>query len=330
VRAVVVKEFGPPQSIRVEEHPAPQPAPGQVVLDVHAAGVNFPDMLVMSGRYQILPQRPFIPGKECAGLVRTVGAGVTTCKPGDRALMWMEYGAFAQQAVAPQANCFVIPPNMTFDEAACFALVYQTAYFALVVRAGLRAGELVLVTGASGGVGLAAVQLAKALGATVAAAVSTPEKAAVARQGGADYVIDVSVPNLRDDLRDQLRKASGGRMADVIVDQVGGDVFDASMRALAWSGRMVVVGFAGGRIPEVRANYLLVKNIGVMGMQISDYRDQHPESMRNAMAELFVLYREGKLKPLISARFPLARFADAFDLITQRKAVGRIVLTVQQ
>jgi len=329
MRAVVVREFGPPESIRVEEFPAPVPDEGQVLVDVHAAGVNFPDLLVMQGKYQILPQRPFVPGKECAGVVRAVGAGVTTCKPGDRILMWMEAGAFAEQAVASQANCFVIPERMSFEAASCFGLVYQTAHFALVTRAAMRPDEVVLVTGATGGVGLAAVQIAKALGAIVVAAVSTPEKAEVARANGADHVVDVSVPNLRDSLREQLRKATGGRGADVVIEQVGGDVFDASLRALAWSGRLVVVGFAGGRIPEVKANYLLVKNIAVMGLQISDYRDGQPEAMRNVMRELFELHAQGKLEPLVSVRYPLERFAEAFAAIVARKAIGKLVLAVR-
>ena len=328
MRAVVVREFGPPESIRVEEVPAPAPARGEVLIDVHAAGVNFPDLLVMTGRYQILPQRPFVPGKECAGIVRAIGDDVKSCKPGDQVLMWMEYGAFAEQAVAAQDNCFVLP-SMSFAEGACFGLVYQTAYFALVTRADLRPGEIVLVTGASGGVGLAVVQLAKALGATVLAAVSTSAKAEIARRNGADHTIDVSRTNLRDDMREQVREATGGRLADVIIDQVGGDVFDASLRSLAWSGRLVVVGFAGGRIPEVKANYLLVKNIAVIGLQISDYRDQHPQAMRRAMAELFDFYAQGKLKPWISATYPLDQFAQAFAAIRAREAVGRLVLTVR-
>ena len=329
MKAVVVREFGPPESIRVEDFPAPQPGDDQVLLDVHAAGVNFPDMLVMAGKYQTLPPRPFVPGKECAGVVAAVGKSVTSCKPGDRILAWMEYGAFAEQAVAPQANCFVLPEPMTFEEGACFALVHQTAHFALVERADLRAGEIVLVTGATGGVGLAAVQIAKALGATVVAAVSTPEKAEIAWRNGADHVIDVSVPNLRDGLREQLRCATGGRDADVVIEQVGGDLFDAALRAVAWSGRLVVVGFAGGRIPEIKANYLLVKNIGVLGLQISDYRDRHPKAMRRVMAELFDLYDQGSLTPVVSQVYPLRDFAAAFAAIAERKAIGKLALAVR-
>jgi NADPH2:quinone reductase len=300
-----------------------------VLVDVHAAGVNFPDILVMGGKYQVLPPRPFVAGKECAGVVAALGKSVTTCKPGDRVLVWMEHGAFGEQAVASQRNCFVMPEGMSFEEAACFGLVYQTAHFALVKRAHVQPGEIVLVTGATGGVGLAAVQLAKAMGAIVVAAVSTADKADVARRCGADHVVDTSAPNLRDSLRDQLRQATGGRLADVVIEQVGGDAFDASLRALAWSGRLVVVGFAGGRIPDVKANYLLVKNIAVLGLQISDYRDNHPAEMRSVMAELFDLYRQGKVKPLVSGVYPLSDFAQAFAAITSRKAVGKLALRMK-
>jgi NADPH2:quinone reductase len=283
----------------------------------------------MGGKYQILPQRPFVPGKECAGVVAAVGESVTTCKPGDRVLAWMESGAFAEQAVCTQDNCFVLPEPMSFEEGACFGLVYQTAHFALVERADLRAGEIVLVTGASGGVGLAAVQIAKALGATVVAAVSTPDKAEIAWRNGADHVIDVSVPNLRDSLREQLHKATGGRGADVVIEQVGGDVFAASLRALAWSGRLVVVGFASGRIPEVKANYLLVKNIAVLGLQISDYRDRQPRAMRRVMGELFDWYDQGSIAPLVSRVYPLRDFASAFAAIAARQAIGKLALAVR-
>jgi NADPH2:quinone reductase len=329
MKAVVVREFGPPESMRVEEFPPPRPGENEVLIDVHAAGVNFPDLLVMGGKYQVLPPRPFVPGKECAGVVAAVGSAVRTCKPGDRVLAWMEHGAFAEQVVAAQDNCFVLPEPMSFEEGAAFGLVYQTAHFALVERADVRSGDIVLVTGATGGVGLAAVQVAKALDATVVAAVSTPEKADIAWRNGADHVIDVSVPNLRDGLRDQLRKATGGAGADVVIEQVGGEVFDASLRALAWSGRLVVVGFASGRIPEIKANYLLVKNIAVLGLQISDYRDHHPQNMRRVMAELFDWYDRGSIAPLVSRVYPLRDFASAYADIAARKAIGKLALKVR-
>ena len=329
MKAVVVREFGPPESIRVEDFAAPQPRDDEILINVDVAGVNFPDMLVMAGKYQTLPPRPFVPGKECAGVVAKIGKRVTSCKPGDRVLAWMEYGAFGEQAVASQNNCFILPARMSLEEGACFGLVYQTAHYALVKRAGMKPGDVVLVTGATGGVGLAAVQTAKALGATVVAAVSTPEKAAIARSNGADHVVDTSVPNLRDSLREQLRTGTGGRGADVVIEQVGGDVFDATLRALAWSGRLVVVGFAGGRIPEVKANYLLVKNIAVLGLQISDYRDHHPDEMREVMGRLFALYQGGKLKPLVSKVYPLQDFAAAFAAIAARQAIGKLALRMR-
>jgi len=330
VKAVVVREFGPPEQATLSDFASPQLSDGHVLVDVQAAGINFPDLLVIAGKYQILPQRPFVAGKECAGVVRAVGKGVTTCAPGDRVLVEVEHGAFAQEVVAPQEHCFVLPAEMSFDQAAGFGLVYLTSHFALVERARMKAGEVVLVTGATGGIGLAAVHIAKALGATVVAAVSTPEKAAIARANGADHVIDTSVPNLRESMREQLRAATGKRMADVVVESVGGDVFDAALRCLAWCGRLVVVGFAGGRIPEVKANYLLVKNIAVMGLQISDYRDRTPESMRKVMNELFDLVRQGRIVPVVSAALPAARVGEACALLSGRKAVGKVVVRMQE
>lgn len=330
MKAVVVREFGPPEQATLSDFPSPQLSDGHVLVDVQAAGINFPDLLVIAGKYQILPQRPFVAGKECAGVVRAVGNGVTTCAPGDRVLVEVEHGAFAQEVVAPQEHCFVLPAEMSFDQAAGFGLVYLTSHFALVERARMQAGEVVLVTGATGGIGLAAVHIAKALGATVVAAVSTPEKAAIARANGADHVIDTSAPNLRESMREQLRAATGKRMADVVVESVGGDVFDASLRCLAWCGRLVVVGFAGGRIPEVKANYLLVKNIAVMGLQISDYRDRTPELMRKVMNELFDLVRQGRIVPVVSAALPAARVGEACALLSGRKAVGKVVVRMQE
>jgi NADPH2:quinone reductase len=330
MRAIVVREFGPFENLKVEDisPPAP-PKAGKVLLDVHAAGVNFPDLLVIAGKYQILPPRPFVPGKEAAGIVAAVGAGVTTCKPGDRVMAWVEHGAFAGQALAPERSCYLIPDGMSFEQAAAFTLTFQTAHFALVARAQFKSGETVLVTGASGGVGLAAVQLAKALGANVLAAVSSAEKGAVAKANGADHIVDTSAANLRDALREQVRAVTGGRGADIVLEQVGGDVFDASLRALAWQGRLVVIGFAGGRIPEVKANYLLVRNIAVLGLQISDYRDAHPEWMRRVQSELLALVAGGKLKPHVMAAYPLEQFAQALGLIRDRKVQGKAVVTLR-
>ncbi len=324
MKALVVKQF---DVLVVEECPAPVPGTGEVLVDVRAAGVNFPDLLVIGGKYQILPPLPFIPGKECAGVVTAVGTCVTLVKPGDRVMVQIEHGAFAQQVVAKQINCHAIPDALDFPSAAALGLTYMTAHFALVERAQLKPGEVVLVTGAAGGVGLATVQIAKALGATVLAAVSTPEKAAAAKASGADHIIDVSVPDLRNALRDQVYAAVGKRGADVILDNVGGDIFDAALRAIAWSGRMLVIGFTSGRIPEIKAGLILVKNISIVGMQISDYRDRQSEKFRAVRQQLLDLCSAGKLQPHVMATFPLERCAEALALMKDRKVIGKLVLT---
>lgn len=327
MKALVVKHFGAHDAPSVEECPAPVPGAGEVLVDVRAAGVNFPDLMVIAGTYQNLPPLPFIPGKECSGVVNAVGANVKLVKPGDRVMVQIEYGAFAQQVVAKELQCHLIPGAMGFPEAAALGLTYMTAHFALVERAQLKPGEVVLVTGAAGGVGLAAVQIAKALGATVLAAVSSPEKAAAARASGADHIIDVAIPDLRNALREQVHAAVGKRGADVILDNVGGDLFDACLRAIAWSGRMLVVGFTSGRIPEIKAGLVLVKNISVIGMQISDYRDRQPERFRAVRQELLDMCGAGKLKPRVMAAFPLERYAEALALLRERKVIGKVVLT---
>jgi NADPH2:quinone reductase len=241
-------------------------------------------------------------------------------------MVQVEYGAFAEQVVARPEQCFLLPDGVPFDDAAAMGLVYQTAWFALRDRAGFKSGETVLVNGATGGVGLATVQLVKAFGGTALAGVTTPSKAQAALDAGADHVIDLSVDNLRDGLRAQVQAVTDGNGADVCIDMLGGDPFDAAMRALAWCGRMVVVGFAAGRIPEIKANYLLVKNIAVAGLQWSDYRDRTPALMAEAQAEIFRLYQEGRLKPAVMARLPLARMAEALAMIRDRKVIGKIVL----
>lgn len=326
MRAVVMRAFGAPETAEIVELPDPEPGPGELVVAMRAAGVNYPDLLVVEGRYQHKPPLPFTPGKELAGEVIDIGEDVISFVPGDRVMVQVEYGAFAGQVVARPEQCLELPDEMPFDDAAVMGLVYQTAWFALRERGRFEPGETVLVNGATGGVGLAAIQLVKALGGTALAGVTTPAKAEAAVQAGADHVIDLTVANLRDGLREQVHAVTGGKGADVCIDMLGGDPFDAALRALAWCGRMVVVGFAAGRIPEIKANYLLVKNISVAGLQWSDYRDRTPRRMAEAQAEIFRLYREGKLKPHIMARLPLERAAEALAAFRDRKIVGKIVL----
>lgn len=332
MRALIVNEHGPLEKLTLGELTNPQPRKGEVLVDVHAASINFPDLLVVGGTYQNLPPKPFVPGKDLAGVVAAVGEGVTRVKPGDRVMAQIEHGAFAERAVVREQLCFVMPAKMGFAEGAAMGLVYLTAHNALVERAQFKSGETVLVTGAAGGVGLAAVQLAKALGATVIAAVSTPEKAQVARDSGADHVVMTNVPDLRESFRKQVHDtlgAVGKRGVDIVLDSVGGDVFDASLRVLAWCGRLVIIGFAAGRIPEVKAGYLLVKNISLIGLQSSDYRDRAPQVVQAAHRQLFALYDQGKIKPHVMAEYPLKDYLAALRTVQDRRVLGKVVLTMR-
>ena len=326
MRAVVVHEHGPVAAQALETLPDPVPGPGQVVIDARAIGVNYPDLLVIEGKYQLLPPRPFTPGKEVAGVVSAVGAGVARIKAGDRVMAQREYGAYCEKVLAPEATCYRMPDALGFEEGAALGLAYQTSHFALVERGGYKKGETVLVTGASGGVGLAGVEIAKALGATVIAGVTSREKGELCRRHGADHVIDLAAPDLRNSLREQVYAAVGRRGVDIVLENVGGEVFDGALRALAWCGRLVVVGFASMRLPEAKANYLLVKNIAAVGLQWSDYRERDPVWVQRVQAELYALWGAGKLRPHVSERYPLERFADALARFTERGVLGKIVL----
>ena len=327
MRAAVVKEFGPIASHTIGELPDPRPAAGEVLVAIKAAAVNFVDSLVLEGKYQFLPPRPFAPGKLPAGVVTALGEGVTSLELGDRVLTLAEHGGYAEQVAVDARQCFKLPASMSFVDAAAMSLVYDTSWFALHERAALQAGESVLILGSTGGVGLAAVQLAKAAGAKVLAGVANMSKAQLALDAGADEIIDLSCENLRDALREQVLAKTGGKGADVVIDPVGGDAFDAALRALAWCGRLIVIGFASGRIPSVKANYLLVKNIAVSGLQISDYRKRKPALMGRCMREIFALFEEGKLKPAPATTYPLNAFAHALEEIVARRISGRVVLT---
>jgi NADPH2:quinone reductase len=330
LKALIVREHGPLDKLLLEEVPDPVPGPGEVLIDVHAASVNFADLLVIGGTYQILPELPFSPGKDLAGVVAAVGAGVTSCRPGDRVAAQIEYGAYAQRCVVSAQHCYLMPAKMTFADGAAMGIAYATAHFAVVERGQYRPGETVLVNGAAGGVGIATVEVAKALGATVVASVSSAEKAALAREHGADHVVRTDVPDLRNAFRDQVYAAVGKRGVDIIVDPVGGDVFDASLRVIAWAGRLVIVGFAEGRIPEVKAGHLLVKNISLIGLQYSAYRDRRPEQVQRVQRELFDWYGAGKIKPHVMAAYPLAQYRDALRAVRDRKVVGKIVIMTRQ
>jgi NADPH:quinone reductase len=281
---------------------------------------------VVGGQYQFLPDRPFIPGKLPAGTVSAVGANVPEYAIGDRVLALAEQGGYAQKISVPSSQCFKLPAAMSFIDAAAMALVYDTSWFALRERGRLKAGDVVLVLGASGGVGLAAVQLAKAMGARVLAAIARPEKADLVRDAGAHAIIDLSAPDLREDLRQQVYAKNGGNGVDIVIDPIGGDAFDAALRAVAWRGRVVVVGFASGRIPTIKANYLLLKNIEVNGLQVSDYRKRTPELMADCMQEIFTLFEGGKLRPSPAISYRLDQFTQAMHDVQNRRVRGRAVI----
>lgn len=326
MKAVVVRAFGGPETLALEDRPSPVPGPGEVLVRVGAVAVNFVDSVVIAGRYQFRPELPFVPGKGPAGMVAAIGPGVSRFQVGDRVLAMAETGGYAELALAPDDQCYALPSAMTFADAAAMSLAYDTAWFALHERGRLQPGETVLVLGATGAVGFAAVQLAKAAGARVLAGVSSLAKTDLARGHGADAVIDLGVDGLRDGLRDQVHAATGGSGADVVLDMLGGDIFDAALRAVAWRGRLVVIGFAAGRIPGMKANYLMVKNIEVSGLQISDYRKRKPEMVRHCFEEVFRLFEAGRVAAPATRSFGLAEAGDALAALLSRSAKKRILL----
>jgi NADPH:quinone reductase len=329
MRAIAVNEFGSPERLRVAEVPSPVPGNDEALVTVHAAPVNFVDLLVVGGTYQFRPVPPFIPGKGPAGVVTALGSDVSMLQVGDRVLAMAEQGGYAEAVAVRADQCYRLPPRMSFLEAASLSLVYDTAWFALRERARLVPSETVLVLGASGGVGRAAVQLACAMGARVLAGIARSEREATVLAAGAEAVIDLSRANLREALREQVYAATDGRGADIILDPLGGAVFDAALRALAWCGRLVVIGFAAGSIPTLKTNYLLLKNIEVSGLQVSDYRKRRPAKMAACYAEIFNFYEQGKLQPDATITFPLERAGEALSALRDRRLATRAVLRLQ-
>jgi NADPH2:quinone reductase len=330
MRAAIVREFGPIDRLEIEEVPDPTPDAHEVLVNVQATAANFVDLLVIEGKYQFLPPRPFVPGKLPTGIVAAVGAQVQGLKEGDRVLTLAEQGGYGEKVAVPARDCFVLPDRLPFVDAAAMALSYDTAWFALCERGRAQRGETVLVLGASGGVGLAAVQLAKAYGMRVLAGIANAAKAEAVRTAGADEIIDLSAPNLRDSLREQVYAHTDGKGADVVLDPLGGDIFDAAIRAVAWRGRLVVIGFAAGHIPTLKVNYVLLKNIEVSGVQVSDYRKRTPDLMARCLAEIFRLYEEGKLLPAPTVTFELSEVRLALRQLRDRTALGRLILTPGQ
>jgi NADPH2:quinone reductase len=321
VRAVVCKHWGPPESLAIEDLPALEPGPGQVVIDVRAASVNFPDLLIIQNQYQFKPPLPFTPGSEVAGVVKAVGAGVTDVRPGDRVLAMTGIGGFAQEVRAGAAAAVKIPDAMRFDEAAALLMTYGTSHYALVDRAKLRAGETLLVLGAAGGVGLSAVEIGKVLGARVIAAASSDEKLAVCREKGAAEVINYA----REDLKERVKALTGGKGADVVYDPVGGEYAEAALRSTAWEGRFLVIGFTAG-IPKIPLNLVLLKGCQLVGVFWGSFTGREPEKNRAYIRELLDWYVAGKIRPHVSASYPLEKVADALRDMGARKVTGKVVL----
>ncbi len=324
MRAVVCRELRGPDALELAELPTPEPGACGVRIKVRAAGVNFADSLMLAGRYQEKPPLPFVPGLELAGEIEAVGAGVRGLEAGQRVLAVVSHGAFAEQAIARADDVVLLPEGIDDVTAAGFAIAYGTAHGALRWRAELHAGESLVVHGAGGGVGLTAVECGKAIGAMVIATARGEEKLAMARAHGADHTVDSDDP----DLKGKLRELTDGRGPDVVYDPVGGAVFDASLRAIAWEGRIVTIGFASGQVPQIPANLLLVKNAAVIGFYWGSYRKHDPERLRDGFKELFTWYREGRIRPHVSQTLPLAQAADAIRLLADRRAIGKVVVTM--
>jgi len=326
MRAIIARELGPPENLVIEDLPSLTAGPGQVVIDNKAAAVNFTDLLVMEGKYQVRPPLPFSPGKEGAGFIKSVGAGVTKLKPGDRVMVQVEYGSYAQEVVAEESHCYPVPDGVSFEEAAAIGIAYQTAHFALVDRAYVKEGNTVLVTGASGSVGLAAMQLAKAWGCTVIAGLTTMAKQDLARENGADHVIDLTEGDLKNSIRDQVKGITGGGV-DIVIEIVGGEVFDGSIRALNFAGSIVVVGFTSGTIPSMKVNYTLLKNISVTGVNWAEYRDRDPDWVQRVQTEIFEMVLAGKLHVPVQAVYPMDQIVDACKVLSDRQVRGKVVIT---
>lgn len=324
MRAVRCEAWGGPENLTLADIPEPELGPGQVRIKVHAAGANFADLVLLRGEYQEKPDLPFTPGLEAAGEILEVADDVSGHRPGDRVMAVLSTGGFAEQAVSDADNIYPIPEGMDFATAAGFPVAYGTSHVALTHRGHLRMGEYLLVFGASGGVGLTAVECGKALGATVIACASSAEKLAIAEEHGADYLIDYS----EEDVRVKVREITDGHGADVIYDPVGGNMARAALRSVAWEGRILIIGFASGEIPQFPANYLLVKNASAVGVYWGGDRKRNPQLIRDSFATLAGWYAAGKLRPHISETLKLEGAQQALETLAARRATGKIVLTM--
>ena len=310
------------EALTWKELPTPEPAAGQVRIAIRAASLNFPDILIVQNKYQMKPPLPFVPGSEYAGVIDAIGEGVVHLKPGDAVAAFGGTGGFATHAIAPAALVMPLPSGFAFDDASAFILTYATTHHALLDRAALKAGETVLVLGAAGGVGTAAIQIAKAVGARVIAAASSDEKCAFCTQLGADATINYSSANIRD----EIKTLTGGKGPDVVYDPVGGDIAEPVFRSIAWRGRYLVVGFAQGGIPALPWNLALLKGASIVGVFWGEFARREPKANAKALAELAQWYAEGKVKPVIDQRLPMGELKQAFERMGSRKVHGKLVM----
>lgn len=324
MRAILCKEYGPADKLVIEDAPSPEVKGRGVKVRVKAAGLNFPDTLIIEGKYQLKPTMPFSPGGEMSGEVMEVGEKVTRFKPGDRVAGLTGFGAFAEEVVVPEHNILPIPDAMSDEKAAAFSMVYGTSYYALKQRANIQPGETLLVLGASGGVGLATIELGKAMGAKVIAAASTAEKLAIAKEAGADELINYT----EEPLKEAVKKLTNSKGVDVIYDPVGGDFTEQALRAMAWNGRHLIIGFAAGDIPQIPANLTLLKGCSVVGVFWGSFTQREPENSAKNMMELLQMFAEGKIDPKISQVFEFEDYEKALGALTGRTATGKIVLKV--
>ncbi|TDI60475.1 MAG: NADPH:quinone oxidoreductase family protein [Alphaproteobacteria bacterium] len=323
MKAVVCTEYGGPEKLQILDLPVPELKPGHVRLDLVARGVAFPDTLVIQGKYQIQPEVPFVPGGEVAGVVTEVADDVAGISVGDEVLAGIGHGGWTEQAVTEASRCVPVPDGMDMTDAAGYLMNHGTSYYALKVRGQLQPGETLLVTGAAGGVGLAAVQLGKLMGARVIAAASSDEKLALCKEHGADELINYS----DGELKEKVKAVTGGKGADVIYDPVGGDLFDQCLRCINWNGRLLIIGFADGRIPTAPANLPLLKGCSLVGVFYGRFKTEEPEASAALTQELVDMYREGKVRPHISLKLPFTKAAEAVEIFNNRAVLGKIILT---
>ena len=322
MRALTCRKYGPVEDLVVQEWDDPVPGDGEVLIDVKAAGLNFADVLSIAGKYQVRTPTPFIPGNEAAGIVSAVGSKVTRFKVGDRVIGALRGGAFAEKTLAPENATIALPETLSFEQGAAFTVAYGTSYHALKQGADLQPGETVLVLGAAGGVGYAAVELAKGMGATVIAAASSADKLAFAKEGGADHLVDYS----QDSLKDSVKALTGGKGADVVYDPVGGDLAEQALRSIAWQGRYLVIGFASGDIPSLPLNLLLLKEASLVGVWYGAWAERHNDELLQNAAELDAMAAAGTITPRFCEAFDLDDFSEAFRVITERRVLGKVVL----